>query len=382
MIEFSPSAQSTLGVEWEMVLVDRTTGEPVAAGPEFFHGLEHERPDLTEQDEPQPIITPEFLANSVELVTGVCGTVAEALEQLRALKAEVDERADALGVDLYSEGTHPTARWDEQAVTPKPRYEKVLERTQYWGRQMMIWGLHVHVGLDSRDKAFPAVNHLVNHYAHLLAISASSPFWEGTDTGYASQRAMTFQQIPTAGLPYAFREWSEFERYTQDLLDTGVIEENSENRWDIRPVPRYGTVEVRVCDGVATLEEMGAVIALVQCLVEEASRLVEAGQDIPEMPRWHAEENKWRAARYGLDADVILGADNAQKPLREHLGEVLDRLGPIAEELDCAAEFAGLRGILERGPGYVRQRRVAAEHDGDLRAVVADSVALTRAERR
>lgn len=378
MIPFSSSEQSSLGVEWEIALADRESGDLVSAAAEILAALESSHPQYIEPDGFSPQITREFLANTVEAVTGVCENVSETIDQLSELADVMRQEADPLGVDLFSAGTHPYAKWTEQPVSEKDRYQKVLNRTQYWGRQMLVYGVHVHVGVDSRSKALPAVNQLVNYYPHLLALSASSPYWAGVDTGYASQRAMVFQQIPTCGLPYQFEEWTEYEQYIDGLIATGMIAEESENRWDIRPVARYGTVEMRICDGLATLEEIGAITALTQCIVEEVSRIVDDGGRIGTMPRWFAEENKWRASRYGLDAEVITDGDGTVAPVREHTAALAERLEPIARELGCAKELAGVHRILERGPGYLRQRRVYEEHGQQLRAVVRDTVDLTR----
>lgn len=378
MIDFTSSTQSTLGVEWEVALVDRATGEMIGAAPELFDALTESHEHLVNPDGLQPHTTREFLANTIELVTGINREVRDAVGQLAGMLEDIRAHTDPLGIEIFSAGTHPTAQWNEQAISDKARYRKVLDRTQYWGYQMMIYGVHVHVGVDSRDKALPTVNHLVNHYGHLLALSANSPYWQGVDTGYASQRAMIFQQIPTAGMPYLFTEWQEFEQYTQDLMDTGVIEEDSENRWDVRPVPRYGTVEMRICDGLSTLEEIGAVTALTQCLAQEASDLVEAGEQIPVMHRWNAEENKWRAARYGMDARLIVDTDLREAPADQEVLRLVERLEPIAQRLGCAEELAAVRDIVRRGPGYQRQRRVAEEAGGSLRAVVRSTTQLTR----
>jgi carboxylate-amine ligase len=187
-----------------------------------------------------------------------------------------------------------------------------------------------------------------------------------------------FQQLPTAGLPFQFPDWAGFEHYVDDMLTTGVIDTISEIRWDIRPVPRLGTIEMRVCDGLSTLEEVGAIGALTQCLVEEASRTLDSGGTIPTMPPWHVQENKWRAARYGLDAIIILDAAGREQLVTEHLVETLDRLEPIARELACEAELRDIEGILRRGAGYQRQRRTAEQHAGDLRAVVLEEARLMR----
>ena len=337
-------------------------------------------PDLSPDDE-HPHIKQELLENTVELVTGICTTVAEAKADLARSMAAVRRVTDEMGVELFCAGTHPFAVPRSQPVTDKERYAKLIDRTQWWGQQMLIYGVHVHVGLDSRDKVLPVLDGLVNYFPHFQALSASSPFWSGDDTGYASQRALMFQQLPTAGLPFQFRSWAEYESYVQDMFTTGVIDSISEIRWDIRPVPALGTIELRVCDGLSTATDIGAIAALTQCLVDEFSTILDNGGTIPTMPPWHVQENKWRAARYGLDAIIILDAAGNEKLVTEHLLEdVLPRLAPVAEKLGCSAELADVAGIIERGAGYQRQRRVAEANGGDLRAVVHDGVAQLRGE--
>src|SRR5436190_8232459 len=364
-IEFAHSAPATLGVEWEFALVDKTTRDLVNAASEMF--------DLVSaRHGPQPRIHKELLRNTVELTTGVCRTTDEAMVELADLIELVKPSADELGVDLFSAGTHPFAEWSHQLLTPGHRYEELIARTQWWGRQMLIWGVHVHVGVP-RDHAIPIVSSLLKWYPHLQALSASSPIWARTDTGYASNRALMFQQLPTAGLPFQFDTWADFESYAQDLLVTGVIEEIDEIRWDIRPAPRLGTVEVRVCDGVSTLDEMRALVALTHCLVVDLSELLGRGETLPTMPPWHVQENKWRAARYGLDAWIILDEKSNERLLQDDLRELLEQLAPVAERLRCVDDLALIEEIPRRGASYQRQRAVAERTGGDLVAVV-DSV--------
>jgi carboxylate-amine ligase len=377
-IDFAQSAQSTLGVEWELAIVDRYNGELVSVADQVLRGVSANHPELQDDDE-HPHIKQELLLNTVELVTGVCTTVAEAKADLSRSLAAVREVTDPMGVELFCAGSHPFSAPRAQQVTDKDRYAKLIDRTQWWGRQMVIYGVHVHVGLDHRDKALPVVDGLTNYFPHFQALSASSPFWGGEDTGYASQRALMFQQLPTAGLPFHFDDWTSYEAYVQDMFTTGVIDAVNEIRWDIRPVGNLGTVEMRVCDGLSTLQDVGAVAALTQCLVHEFSSVLDAGGSIPTMQPWHIQENKWRAARYGLDAIIILDADGNEQLVTEHLVEVLNRLEPIAAKLGCSSELSDVEGILQRGAGYQRQRRIAQEHDGDLRAVVLDMVQQLRA---
>lgn len=376
-IDFASSKQSTLGVEWELALVNGRTGELASVANEVLRGVVAKHPELNEDDE-HPHIKQELLLNTVELVTGICQTAGDAKEDLSRSLAAVREITDPMGVEVFSAGSHPFSPPQLQPVTDKARYAKLIDRTQWWGRQMVIYGVHVHVGLDRREKALPVLDGLVNYFPHFQALSASSPFWGGEDTGYASQRALMFQQLPTAGLPFQFPSWSEYESYVQDMFTTGVIDTLSEIRWDIRPVPNLGTIEMRICDGLATLEEVGAIAALTQCLVDEFSTTLDNGGTIPTMPPWHIQENKWRAARYGMEAIIILDAAGNEQLVTDHLLETLNRLEPVAAKLGCPDELADVEKIIRRGAGYQRQRRVAAEHGGDLQAVVLDLVKQMR----
>ncbi|MCX6395878.1 MAG: glutamate--cysteine ligase [Propionibacteriales bacterium] len=364
-IDFSGSPAHTLGVEWEFALVDHTSRDLVNAAAELF--------DLvTATHGPQPRLHKELLLNTVELVTGICQNTDEAIADLVDLLAKVRPAAATLGVDLFGAGTHPFAAWSEQLITPGKRYEELMTRTQWWGQQMLIWGVHVHVGIRP-EQVMPVVSALLNWHPHLQALSASSPVWAGHDTGYASNRAMMFQQLPTAGLPFQFDTWPEFEAYAEDLLTTGVIDEVDEIRWDVRPAPKTGTVEVRICDGVSTLWELRALVALTHCLVVDLCDRLAAGETLPTLPPWHVQENKWRAARYGLDAWIILDSSSHERLLRDDLTELLDRLEPVAERLACSEDLALVHEIVRLGASYQRQRAVAADHDGDLVAVV-DSI--------
>ncbi|WP_235737312.1 glutamate--cysteine ligase [Nocardioides alcanivorans] len=365
-IDFHGSPRPTLGVEWEFALVDRRTRDLVNGADAL---IERALPRLAHPER----LHRELLRNTVELVTGVCDTVGEAIEQLRESLDVVVPAADELGMDLFGAGTHPFAAWSAQQLTPGQRYEELINRTQWWGRQMLIWGVHVHVGLPERDRVLPIMSSLLNQYPHLQALSASSPVWAGTDTGYASNRALMFQQLPTAGLPFQFQRWAEFESFAHDQLTTGVIEELTEIRWDIRPAPHHGTLENRVCDGVSTITELTALVALMHCLVVDLDERLAAGETLPVLPPWHVQENKWRAARYGLDAIIILDADNNERLMTDDLADLLERLTPVARRLGCEDELRTVADIPRRGASYQRQRAVAAIHDGDLVAVV-DSV--------
>ncbi|UCR89185.1 glutamate--cysteine ligase [Mycetocola spongiae] len=364
-IDFAHSERSTIGLEWELALVDPESGDLVSRADEVLaslrtpEGLEH------------PHITGELLLNTVELVSAVHHTVPSAITDLRGQLAEVRAVTDPLGIELISAGSHPFGQWFDQPVTDKERYHRLIDRTRWWGRNMMIWGMHVHVGVEDVAKALPLIDGLMTFSPHLQALSASSPFWGGVDTGYASNRSLMFQQLPTAGAPAQFTQWPEFERYVADMTHTGIIEDHTEVRWDIRPSPQWGTVEMRSCDAASTTREFAAVAALIHCLVEYMSARLDRGEELTTLQPWFIRENKWRAARYGLDAILVVNAAGDERLVTEHLAELLVELAPTAERLGCAAELAGVAGIIAGGGSYRRQLAVAAAHDGDLRTVVA-----------
>lgn len=373
-VEFAASARSTVGIEWELMLVDPATGELVGRGPEIIAQVSGSaRPD------DRHTATAELLTNTVEVTSGIGRAVPEAIDDIAAAIAAVRAAADPLGVELMCAGSHPFAQWFEQAVTDKTRYHTLIERTQWWGRNMMIWGVHVHVGVEDVRKVMPLVGALSAYLPHLQALSASSPFWAGERTGYASNRALVFQQLPTAGLPWPLPDWAAYEGYLDDMVRTGIMADATEVRWDIRPAPRWGTIEVRACDGMSTLAELAAVAALTQTLVEHFSRELDAGHELPQLQPWFHRENKWRAARYGLDAELIVDRAGVERPVVAHLEEALDELLPIASELGCRAELEGVRTTLATGASYQRQLRVADDAEGDLRAVTAHLIREFRA---
>ncbi|MEZ3161263.1 glutamate--cysteine ligase [Microbacterium sp. BWT-B31] len=372
-VPFATSSRSTVGLEWELMLADGTTGDLVPRAPDVIAAL-------AESTGPERYtVTGELLTNTVEVTSGIGDTVAAAVDDIADAIAAVRTVTNPLEVELLCAGSHPFAQWYGQQVTDNTRYHKLIERTQWWGRNMMIWGIHVHVGVDDVSKVFPIINALAVYLPHLQALSASSPFWAGERTGYASNRALVFQQLPTAGLPWPLDDWAQFESYLDDMVATGVIADATEVRWDIRPAPRWGTIEVRACDGMSTLPELAAVASLVQVLVEHFSRELDEGRTLPRLQPWFVRENKWRAARYGLDARVIVDSDGTEMPVREHARETMQRLAGISVELQCAREFAGIEAILAQGASYARQVAVAAATNGDLREVVMHLIREFRA---
>ena len=363
-IDFARSERSTVGIEWELALVDRDSGELVSAADEVLLALH--QPDGS----PHPYITGELLLNTVELVSAVHTTVGAAVADLDGQLQELRQVTLGRGIDIIGSGSHPFGQWYDQPVANKERYHKLIERTKWWGRNMMIWGVHVHVGIEDRDKVMPILNAMLSYIPHLQAISASSPYWSGIDTGYASNRALMFQQLPTAGLPYQLADWAAFENYVADMTTPGIIDDYTEVRWDIRPSPHWGTLEVRFCDGASTHRELAAVAALIHSLVEHLSTRLDRGETLSVLQPWYVRENKWRAARYGLDAEIILDNEGNERPVTDDIRDLIGTLAPVADRLGCGAELASIERILDDGASYARQLRVAQANDGDLTSVV------------
>ena len=357
-LPFAHSERSTLGVEWELQLVDRDSLD-----------LRQCAAEILQATGPDEHIHGEMMLNTVELVSGARRTVAECVEDIALAFDRLLPITEPLRVDLTSAGTHPFADPLVQKVTDAERYARLVDRTRLWGHQMLIFGTHVHVGLEDRAKALPILRALLTRTAHLQCLSASSPFWAGLDTGYADNRAMMFQQLPTAGAPHQLETWDELEAYAGDMIHTGVIEDFTEVRWDVRPSPRLGTVEVRACDAATNLTELAGIAALTQCLVESFSRALDRGEELDAMPAWYVDENKWRSARYGMDAILITDSLGNEELVTDTVERMLTELAPVAADLGCEAELDGVRATLEAGASYQRQLAAVRAGGGNEAAV-------------
>ena len=375
-MDFVASAGPSLGVEVELALVDAESGELTCLAPELLARVGAGYPETE-----HPKIKKELYQCTVEVITGVCATVAEARADLAESMREVEEAAADSGAAVIGAGLHPFTPWHQLSLSEGERYQRLVDTIGWPARRLTTHGVHVHVGVRSGDKAIATVNSLTEYLPVFLALSAASPYWNGRDTGLASTRTKIFESMPTTGLPPHLRDWAEFNVFLDTLIEAGAIETVREVWWDIRPHPGYGTVELRMCDSMPTLWEISALAALAQSLVTEFDRMIDAGVT-PDVPReWVRRENKWRAARWGVEADLVIDESGHTQPLREIVDGLVDRLLPIAHDLGCAAELADLRRIAAEGPSYVRQRRVVAE-GGDLQGVVralraelADSIA-------
>ena len=348
-IPFHGSPAPTLGVEVELQILDPHTCN-----------LKQGSTLILDRVGDHPKIKQELTQSTVEVITGICQTVAETTADLRASVQELYGLGDELGLTFASAGTHPFGQWRDQKIFPNDRYQALVDKIQWPARRLLIYGLHVHVGVGSGEKAIAVMNALTTYIPHLLALSASSPFIDFEDTGLASARSKIFEAMPTAGLPYRLANYGEFQTFMNTLVRARAIESVREIWWDIRPHPGFGTLEIRICDAPSTLEEIAALTALVQCLVVVLGERYEAGVPMGILQPWIVRENKWRACRHGLDADVILTNDGDHGPLRMLVPELIGRLGPVAARLGCSDELAGVQALVDNA-SYARQRARYAE---------------------
>jgi carboxylate-amine ligase len=353
-----------LGVEVEYELVDRATRELVSEATPILEVLGKGHPG----DE-HPKAKHELFECTVEIITGICQTASEAKADLATTLAELRDEAESRGLAVLCSGTHPFSDWREQVISPNERYEVLVDEMAWMAQRLQIFGVHYHVGVRSPEKAVAIANALSGYIPHLLALSASSPYSEGHDTGLASSRSKIFEGLPTAGLPEQIVNWQEFEQFMETLVSAEAIGTIREVWWDIRPHPDFGTVELRMCDGIPTLHEVTALAALSQSLVHWLDTLHDRGYQLPVPREWILRQNKWRAARHGLDADLIIDERGDRQPLRSAVEDLLEELGPIAQRLDCPEELDSVHRILEHGGSYQRQRAVFAR-DEKLTAVV------------
>ncbi|MFQ5651760.1 MAG: glutamate--cysteine ligase [bacterium] len=369
-IHFNGSPNPTLGVELELQIIDPETKNLVSGAQQImarFDGDSH--------------VKPELIQSTIEVNTDVCANISAVRMDLTERLDSLLKICDELGFELACVGTHPFSRWEEQDITPKDRYHMLVDRCQWPARRLMIFGLHVHVGVPSGEKAIAIFNALSTFLPHLLALSASSPFFDNNDTGLASTRVKIFETLPTAGLPYRLINWAEFQRFMITLVNARAIESIREVWWDIRPHPGFGTVELRVCDGLPTLNEVVALTAFIQALVVWLGEQYDEGMYLPVHRRWIVRENKWRAARWSVDAEIITDEDGNLKSLSEDIYDLLETLTPVAKRLGSHDEMMAVKEIIEVGPSYKRQFNVYKE-TGDFRQVMEANIRELRENKK
>ncbi len=362
---FRASPASTLGVELEIQIIDPQTGDLAPGAVRILKVC---------QEEGLTSVTAELMQSMIEVKTGICQNVGEVSEQLKPLLRRVRNIASSLGYQLALGGTHPFNRGLSGVVFPAERYEKIQDRLAWLTYQRVVFGLHVHVGVPNGDIAMGVISMLTRYLPHLLAVSASSPFWHGEDTGLASCRSALYRMLPHAGVPRYFRNWKEFRTFYRVMRDCRTIQSTKDIYWDIRPCPGFGTIEIRVCDMPPTLGITLGLVALIHGLVISTQRLL---QERPQLCRgdirrhWIAIENKWLATRYGLQAMHIRTPSGKRRLLSQDLMDLIERLRPISDENGDTSFLQAIRPVEAFETGAERQRRMFRDH-GNWKTLVDD----------
>ena len=369
---FGTGEPYTLGVEEEYMLLHPTS----------FDLVQHIEMvlDAIQGDELADRLNAELMQSVLEIATPVCRTAGDVMRELATLRGYVRDVARGQDLRVGSAGTHPFSLFERQRITAKDRYHALIDQLQYVARRELIFGMHIHVAVDDPDKAIQVVNGLLPHLAPLLALSASSPFWRGEPTGLASSRQIVFSAFPRSGPPPRFRDYEDYASVVGQLERTGCIADYTHIWWDIRLHPRLGTIEIRICDGVTQLEDVVALTAFCQALVKHYSERYEARDEMPSYHRILTTENKWLAARYGIEAPVMDLATGRRNriPIAQMIRRTVKMIEPHARDLGSADELAGIEEILRRGNGADRQLRVF-NANRDIVEVVREIAELTEA---
>jgi carboxylate-amine ligase len=354
----------SVGVEEELMIVDAETHDLVNAVEQLL------------EDAPVGTIKPELMESVLEIATDPCANVAQAGDQLRTLRRHTNATAARRGLAIASAGTHPLGLWEKQRIVGRPRYRALIDELAFVARQELVFGMHVHVGIDDPETAIAVANGLREYVPILVGLSANSPFWRGEETGLQSTRVPIFKAFPRVGVPPYYADWDDYVARVRRMVDAGMIGDYTYLWWDIRPHPRLGTVEIRAMDGQTRLEHTIALTALVQSLVRSLAIAHADGVSVVDHPNEVLEANKWLAARYGTDARILDVSTNTVGRIEDLTRKLLHRLGEHADELGCAAELAGVNDLLDVGNGAHRQLIVyRANHD--LREMLAEIVAVS-----
>jgi len=357
-------APFTIGIEEELMILDAETLELVNAIESML------------EDAPVGEIKPELMESVLEVSTDPCRNTGEAGDQLRALRAQVREIAARKNLTIGSAGTHPFAMWEDQRIVARPRYRDLVSALRFVARQELIFGMHVHVAVDDPEQAIHVANGMRVHVPILLGLSANSPFWRAEATGLASTRTPIFRAFPRMGIPPTYKDWEDYEARIEFMINARVIEDYTYLWHDVRPHPKFGTVEIRVMDSQTHVEHTLGIAALVQGLVRELCEHFDAGKQLSRYPFEMLDENKWLAARHGLEGDLVDLPKWDRVPARELARRLIDRIRDHCRDLGSADELEAVEDLLDRGNGAARQV-VVYEANHDLREVVAEIVAAT-----
>jgi carboxylate-amine ligase len=351
----------TLGIEEEFQLVDGQTGELCSC---IERVLERCEPYFEEK------LKPEMLQSTIELVSDILPDIAAARSELYVARSLLSRLLLQEGQALVSAGTHPGASWEQQEITQRERYQELVAEYQDVARSVLIFGLHVHVAIPSQEMAVTVMNQARTWLPHLLAFSSNSPFWHGRMSGIKSYRSVVWKRFPRSGMPEVFNSLQHFDRYVQDLIDMQCIDNAKKIWWDMRPHPFFNTVEFRICDMPATVEDTLSIAALCQALVAKLVWLNEHGQSVPVLARDYIEENKWRAMRYGLDAEVIDFTQRRLLSMRDSIRELLVFVDDVVDDLGSRREMEHIHAVLDDPIGTGADQQIAIfRKTGDINEV-------------
>jgi carboxylate-amine ligase len=356
------TARFTIGIEEEFQMVDRSTGQLT---PRIQTILEKGHALFGDQ------IKAEILQPTVELISDILPDIPTARHEMSTLRSQLAHLLDEEGLALLSAGTHPEAWWQDVPRTPCQRYIELEEEFQDVARSLLIFGLHVHIGVENQAQAVMLMNQLRTWLPHLLALSSNSPFWKGRQTGLKSYRSVIWRPFPRSGVPEIFPTWHDFDSYVRTLINTGCIDNGKRIWWDIRPHPFFPTIEFRICDMPATINDTIALAALCQALVAKVTLLNEAGLQLPMLSSRFIEENKWRALRFGLDAQIIDFELGLRLSMRDSIRRLLDFVDDVLDDLGSRAEIDYLRSLLDSSDGTGADQQLAIyQQTGSIETVL------------
>ena len=356
---FKVNEKHTVGVELELQLIDKNTKELTSGTSKILKSLND-----------YPNIKHELFESVIEINSKPCETISELKDDLMKHVRFLHEHASKFGIKLTMAGTHPTTNWAKQDISPIKRYQDIVNRIQMPVKRMLIFGFQVHVGVSSGNEAITINNALMDYLPHLLSLSCSSPFWVKRDSGMESYRVKIMETLPTTGIPYKLHSYEEFIDLVNVLRKAGTIESIREIWWDVRPHPDLGTIEVRICDAVPLLDDVVSIAALIQSLIAHLAKMYRRQDEIGHLPSFLIRENKWRAARYGLDAVLIIDSFGKLVPVKQAIEKLIIELEPTAKELRADKELTNIRKIFERGTSSKRQRKIFNETNGDWNAII------------
>ncbi|HUL14433.1 MAG TPA: carboxylate-amine ligase [Terriglobales bacterium] len=358
----------TIGVEEEFQIIDPVTCELRS---HVMQLVSSASPDILDQ------VKQEMHQSIVETGTRICENVGDLRIEMHRTRGELVAAAERAGLQVAAAGTHPFSSWIDQVISPGERYQNIVEELQQLARSLLIFGMHIHVAMPDRQTTIDLMNMVRYFLPHLLALSTSSPFWMGRNTGLKSFRTTVFRRFPRTGVPEQFESWSEYENFINLLVRLNCIDNGKKIWWDVRPHPAFGTLEFRMCDVTTKIEEAVAIAALTQAIVVKLHRLYTHNQSWRVYRRALIEENKWRAARYGIEGKMIDFGKEAEVPMRSLIPELLELVDDVVDDLGSRSAVEYIQTILHEGTSAERQLRVF-EQTGDLKAVVRHLVAETR----